>query len=319
MFQLHKLILNIYLQCTLPLDSKYSTGFIFKLQAEDGTDGDGLAAQDKEEDQQHEQQHHEEQKDKKTSELGMLPPPPVPAPSAGAPGALPPPTRPPPISKPAAIISQKPVIAAPPQPATVLEENELEPSSRPAAAALPAPPPPSRPPPPSAPAGKKVGLVRTAAGERWVDPTLSEWPDNDFRIFVGNLAPEVTDAMLIEAFSKYESFTKARVVRNPKTKQSRGFGFVSFADTKHGAQALKEMHNQYIASRPCQLKRSKDDRTVTDKKGRAVKRTVNLKNQPPHDAKRQHQGYVQQQQGYGQGYQHQDYYGNGGGGGGGFY
>ncbi|KAG7670209.1 hypothetical protein Ndes2526A_g06544 [Nannochloris sp. 'desiccata'] len=293
---------------------------VAKTAEEDGTDGDGVAApaQDKEEpttEQQHEQLP--------SSKLGMLPPPPAPPPSAGAPGALPPPPRPPPISRPAAVISSKPVIAAPPQPATLEDEAEESKHTRPAAALPAPPPPPSRPPPPTAPPGKKVGLVRTAAGERWIDPTLSEWPENDFRIFVGNLAPEVTDAMLIQAFSQYESFSKARVVRNPKTKQSRGFGFVSFADSKHGAQALKEMHNQYIASRPCQLKRSKDDRTVTDKKGRTVKRTVNVKNQPPPEAKRHQMNQQQGQQGYGhghqQGYGQQDYYGGANGGGGGYY
>lgn len=38
---------------------------------------------------------------------------------------------------------------------------------------------------------EKVALLREAAGKRWVDKTLLEWPDNDFRIFVGNLGNEV--------------------------------------------------------------------------------------------------------------------------------
>ena len=44
---------------------------------------------------------------------------------------------------------------------------------------------------PVGPSGKKVGVVRQAAGQRWVDPSLLEWPENDFRIFVGNLGNEV--------------------------------------------------------------------------------------------------------------------------------
>lgn len=44
----------------------------------------------------------------------------------------------------------------------------------------------------AAAAGKKVGVVRQAAGKRWVDTTLVEWPENDFRIFVGNLGNEVS-------------------------------------------------------------------------------------------------------------------------------
>ena len=124
-----------------------------------------------------------------------------------------------------------------------------------------------------------------------MDPTLIEWPDKDFRIFVGNLAPEVTDAMLVQAFSHYASFQKARVVRNVHTNKTKGFGFVSFGDTKDGAQALKEMHGQYIASRPVQLKKSKEDeRTVKDYKGRAKKRVLTTKPAPP--PKRPNQGFA---------------------------
>lgn len=57
---------------------------------------------------------------------------------------------------------------------------------------------------------KKV-VVREAAGQRWVDPTLAEWPDNDFRIFVGDIGNEVNDEALSKAFSRYPSFAKAKV------------------------------------------------------------------------------------------------------------
>ena len=32
-----------------------------------------------------------------------------------------------------------------------------------------------------------VGKVMQAAGKRWRDPTLDEWPENDHRIFVGDI------------------------------------------------------------------------------------------------------------------------------------
>jgi hypothetical protein len=34
---------------------------------------------------------------------------------------------------------------------------------------------------------KTKGKVMQAAGKRWRDPTLDEWPENDHRIFVGDL------------------------------------------------------------------------------------------------------------------------------------
>jgi hypothetical protein len=57
----------------------------------------------------------------------------------------------------------------------------------------------------------KKAVVREAAGQRWVDPTLAEWPENDFRIFVGDLGNEVNDEALSKAFSRYPSFAKAKV------------------------------------------------------------------------------------------------------------
>lgn len=56
---------------------------------------------------------------------------------------------------------------------------------------------------------KKVvqkGPLRAAGGEVWRDPTLDEWPDNDYRIFVGDLGNEVNDELLAKAFQKFATF-----------------------------------------------------------------------------------------------------------------
>jgi hypothetical protein len=202
----------------------------------------------------------------------------------------------------AAVVAHRPaVISARPQPAA--EEPHEYPSASPQPAIGPASPPgagadayagagPSarpapplrQPPAPKQPQqhlqqqlapGERVGVVRQAAGERWVDTRLLEWPDNDFRIFVGNLGVEVTDAQLAAAFQHYPTFQRARVVGNAHTKKSKGYGFVSIGDPTEGAAALREMHGKYIGNRPCQLKRSNTEaRTVTDHKGRAKKRVV---------------------------------------------
>jgi RNA recognition motif-containing protein len=63
----------------------------------------------------------------------------------------------------------------------------------------------------------------------------------DYRIFCGDLAPEVKDEDLRKAFSHYASLVKSRVVRDPKSKKSKGYGFVSFKEGKDFIKALKEM------------------------------------------------------------------------------
>eukprot|EP00877_Chromochloris_zofingiensis_P002247 jgi/Chrzof1/12022/Cz06g18130.t1 len=102
----------------------------------------------------------------------------------------------------------------------------------------------------------KNGVLRTAAGARWWDPTLAEWSENDFRIFVGDLGNEVNDDALGKAFSRYPSFAKAKIVRDKRTNKSKGFGFVSFLDSNDFAKALKEMNGKYIGNRPCKLRKS---------------------------------------------------------------
>ena len=37
---------------------------------------------------------------------------------------------------------------------------------------------------------QSVGKVMQAAGKRWRDATMDEWPENDHRIFVGDLGEE---------------------------------------------------------------------------------------------------------------------------------
>ena len=99
--------------------------------------------------------------------------------------------------------------------------------------------------------------LRTAANEQWVDPTMTDWPENDFRIFCGDLGNEVSDAMLTSAFSKYPSFAKAKVVRDKRTGKSKGYGFVSFLEPHDFIRAFKEMNGKYVGNRPIKLRRSK--------------------------------------------------------------
>ena len=72
--------------------------------------------------------------------------------------------------------------------------------------------------------GKQKTVVRSGGGQTWQDSSLLEWDPAHFRIFVGNLAGEVTDESLLKAFVKYGSVQKARVVRDKRTTKSRGFG-----------------------------------------------------------------------------------------------
>jgi hypothetical protein len=104
---------------------------------------------------------------------------------------------------------------------------------------------------------KNKSVKREAAGVSWTDTTLTDFPENDFRLFVGNLAKEISDAKLAEAFSsKYPSFAMAKVIYDKKTQESKGFGFVSLMDPRDCARAMREMDQSWLGSRPIKVKRS---------------------------------------------------------------
>lgn len=72
----------------------------------------------------------------------------------------------------------------------------------------------------------------------------------DFSIFVGDLGPDVDDNVLLAAFqSRYASICSAKVMMDPTTGYSRGFGFVRFYDEIEQQRSLEEMQGVYVGSR----------------------------------------------------------------------
>ncbi|KAF2268466.1 RNA-binding domain-containing protein [Lojkania enalia] len=114
--------------------------------------------------------------------------------------------------------------------------------------------------------GKQKTVVRQGGGKTWEDASLLEWDPMHPRLFVGNLAGEVTDESLLKAFSKYPSVSKARVVRDKKSTKSKGYGFVSFANTDDYFRAAKDMEGKYIGSHPVRITRASTEINATTKR-----------------------------------------------------
>jgi len=72
----------------------------------------------------------------------------------------------------------------------------------------------------------------------------------DYAVFVGDLAPEVTDYMLMQAFSqRYPTVKNAKVVMDQTSGTSKGFGFVRFSQEAEQRRAMQEMNGYWLASR----------------------------------------------------------------------
>lgn len=76
----------------------------------------------------------------------------------------------------------------------------------------------------------------------------------EFSIFVGDLGPEVTEFVLVQLFqNKYTSTKSAKIMSDPISGMSRGYGFVRFANEEDQQKALTEMQGVYCGNRPMRI------------------------------------------------------------------
>ncbi|KAF9995873.1 hypothetical protein BGZ80_000367 [Entomortierella chlamydospora] len=78
--------------------------------------------------------------------------------------------------------------------------------------------------------------------------------NQEYSLFVGDLSPEVTEYMLMATFQeRYMSCRSAKIMTDPTTGLSRGYGFVRFADEGEQLRALHDMQGVYCGSRPIRV------------------------------------------------------------------
>jgi len=70
---------------------------------------------------------------------------------------------------------------------------------------------------------------------------------NEYSIYVCDLDPSVKEETLTNFFKeKYNSVISSKIVVDPSTKISKGYGFVKFSDQKESQKALQEMNGASI-------------------------------------------------------------------------
>ena len=73
--------------------------------------------------------------------------------------------------------------------------------------------------------------------------------ENLWNLFVGDLEYTVQDSDLWEIFSHFNSLVSARVLRDPVSEKSKGYGFVSFTQESDAVAALTEMDKKIFRNR----------------------------------------------------------------------
>lgn len=94
----------------------------------------------------------------------------------------------------------------------------------------------------------RLNWATFSSGERRSDDSP------DYTIFVGDLAPDVTDYMLQETFrARYPTVKGAKVVIDRVTSRTKGYGFVRFGDEGEQLRAMTEMNGVLCSTRPMRI------------------------------------------------------------------
>jgi RNA recognition motif-containing protein len=72
-------------------------------------------------------------------------------------------------------------------------------------------------------------------------------------IYVGNLAPQTTEAELIEAFKAFGEVRSAEVKRELFTGTSKGFGFVVMPGRQHSLNAIAGLNGKDLNGLPLRV------------------------------------------------------------------
>ncbi|KAL5534304.1 hypothetical protein ACEPAG_766 [Sanghuangporus baumii] len=97
--------------------------------------------------------------------------------------------------------------------------------------------------------GRKIFETEIRVNWAYQGSAAKEDTSGHYHVFVGDLSPEVNDAVLAKAFAAFGSLSDARVMWDMNSGKSRGYGFLAFRDKTDAEQAIATMNGEWLGSR----------------------------------------------------------------------
>lgn len=87
-------------------------------------------------------------------------------------------------------------------------------------------------------------------------------PHQSASLYVGDLAPDVTENVLYEVFNQVGPVASIRVCRDAKFRRSLGYAYVNFHSVQDAERALDVLNGQLIRGKPCRIMWSQRDPSI---------------------------------------------------------
>jgi transformer-2 protein len=76
-------------------------------------------------------------------------------------------------------------------------------------------------------------------------------------LYISNLSRSTEESDLRASFEKYGCISDIRIVRDPNTKESRGFGFVTFKLSSDADEAVRQMDNTELQGKEIKVEKAR--------------------------------------------------------------
>ncbi len=97
----------------------------------------------------------------------------------------------------------------------------------------------------------KLNWAAYGGGIKTGSANIPKSNQQEMQVYIGDLEPAVTEHKLLELFKvRYPSAFNAKIITDPATKISKGYGFIKFTNHEEGHRAIQEMNGQSLLGKP---------------------------------------------------------------------